>query len=357
MNRFLPSATFPARALGKKLVLVEQVGYVDWMHSIKAADVWDSLEALSFRGIPWLYASVRMGVLRDQSEIRFRGTRKSAIWALRLAMEKANISPTKFDWRRYVKPRRTLAPHTAIGPNQWKPYQNGCLFGCLGWSCDAMDGCASDLVCKNNVCQECTIGCPGMTCNSKTPCQEQYNCVNGRCQSCNPRSDTNDIHAMFDKTATQCPNTVSFPATPICNFCDPKTQSCRGAPCERTTDCDAKEQCEWGLCKPCKEGCLGMQCTSGQSCKSGHCNSFKRCDIPPKVTKPNTGGPVVGRRGPCGPGQDCNRPKGDGGLKPQPVLQGNAHSKGAGEQAAKAAQAGITAKPTTTYYGGKPDWL
>lgn len=335
-----------SRALGKKLLLVEEFSYVDWMHGTKSADIWDQAEALSFRGIPWLYSSVTDGQLKSTSQVKLRGNKNSPVSALKAAVEKANKSPSMFDWSRYVQKPGPTAPHTGISPNPWKPYQGECSFGCLGWLCDAMDGCSSDLLCKNNICQPCDVGCPGMACDAhKSHCQEPYQCFNGVCQACTSRTDLAELHGTCEPTGTQCSKEF-FPTTPICNFCDKRTKSCRGAPCERASDCDADEQCDWGLCKPCTQGCFGMECGSSRHCKTGFCNQYGYCDYPPKAEKKkNTFDRPMGRRAPCGPGQDCNINRQLAGLKPQPVLQGKAHSRGAGDSAAKAR---ATATPTAT---------
>jgi hypothetical protein len=56
-KRFAPGSSLPSRALGKKLLMVENLGYVSSDQSTHPADIWDATEALSFRGIPWVSQS------------------------------------------------------------------------------------------------------------------------------------------------------------------------------------------------------------------------------------------------------------------------------------------------------------
>jgi hypothetical protein len=199
-----------------------------------------------------------------------------------------------------------------------------------------MDGCSPDLVCKNNICEKCTIGCPGMYCDSKTVCQEQYSCVANTCQPCSAR----DVTLSGTTSTTGVGFVEPFATEPICHYCDKRTMSCRGSPCERAADCDTDEQCSWGLCKKCTEGCLGMSCKSYNDCTTGYCNKGK-CDYPKKASWPKTGQQEpMGRRSPCGPGMPCDKKQ--KGVGAQPVFHGQAHSRGAGQSEAE------KVKPTAT---------
>lgn len=55
-NIFLPGNTLTARALGEKLLLVEELGYVNTQTGLlyKKAAIWDQGNALNYRGIPWV---------------------------------------------------------------------------------------------------------------------------------------------------------------------------------------------------------------------------------------------------------------------------------------------------------------
>lgn len=55
-NIFLPGNTLTARALGKKLLMVEEMSYVHTKlgHAYKKQAIWDQGNALNYRGIPWV---------------------------------------------------------------------------------------------------------------------------------------------------------------------------------------------------------------------------------------------------------------------------------------------------------------
>jgi hypothetical protein len=55
-NMFLPGNTLTSRALGKKLLLVEEWAYVPSKAGLnyKKPDIWDQGNALNYRGIPWV---------------------------------------------------------------------------------------------------------------------------------------------------------------------------------------------------------------------------------------------------------------------------------------------------------------
>lgn len=45
------------------------------------------------------------------------------------------------------------------------------------------------------------------------------------------------------------------------------------------------EFCDWGLCKTCVSGCLGMLCKLAMEGKTDHCKTFGKCDYPGKPSK------------------------------------------------------------------------
>jgi hypothetical protein len=56
-NMFVPGNTLTARALGNKLLLVEEMSYMNtrWGLGYKKAAIWDQGNALNYRGIPWVF--------------------------------------------------------------------------------------------------------------------------------------------------------------------------------------------------------------------------------------------------------------------------------------------------------------
>jgi hypothetical protein len=233
--------------------------------------------------------------------------------ALKDVLRRSYTARSNFDWAKYLPapPDANLTSLTAIPLNPYVLEQSDCTFGCEGHLCDAVDGCAPNLICKNSVCQqnaETQPGKMGDRCDSKKVCQEHLHCSKGACQECSvrpsiqpvskrkwanpheaPPEDTsikiiaNDINAscysdsitnIFALSARQ--STLNHP---ICRF--PSTPP-RGNPCEKAAHCDADHYCDWGLCKKCtsSDACLGAKCRSNNKCKTGFCNNFGRCDYP-----------------------------------------------------------------------------
>jgi hypothetical protein len=190
----------------------------------------------------------------------------------------------------------------------------------VGHLCDSADGCTPDLICKNSVCidpPESQPGNVGAVCNSKQVCQEHLPCIKGECQKCisrpsiTPRERGEKLRSYSEKPAIagslheSCHTDVStrFSPDPLLRtlpFCKkplPHTSvEKNGNPCTNAAHCDANEFCDWGLCKLCTEGCLGMVCKSNNKCKTGFCNAFGRCDYPskPKIVS-GPGARAVGR--------------------------------------------------------------
>jgi hypothetical protein len=174
--------------------------------------------------------------------------------------------------------------------NPYIPQQSDCVFGCEGFLCDAADGCRTDLICKNSVCQVPSESQPGKiddVCNSKKVCQEHLQCESGTCQQCESRQTIQPNEPGKPKVAYNDPNAqcshdkdVLLGTRGYCKL--PSTDNARGNPCANAAHCDANQYCDWGLCKLCTEGCLGMVCRSNNKCKTGFCNEFGRCDYPGK---------------------------------------------------------------------------
>lgn len=233
--------------------------------------------------------------------------------ALRDVLQHSYTTRSNFDWTKHLPaPSDTgLTNRTAIPLNPYVLEQSDCTFGCEGHLCDAADGCAPDLICKNSVCMQNSENQPGQVgdrCDSKKVCQEHLRCSDGACQECSvrpsiqpegrkrkwiladePPPDTsnrvvaNDINASCHSDSIQTLFTLSkrrsVQAPPIC--LSPSNPP-RGNPCESATHCDADHYCSWGLCTKCtsSDSCLGAKCRSNNKCKTGYCNDFGRCDYP-----------------------------------------------------------------------------
>lgn len=249
---------------------------------------------------------------------------KFAIGALSDVLTRASSSRSNFNWSKYLPaPSGGLTNLTTLPLNPYIPEQSSCTFGCEGHLCDAADGCRPDLLCKNSICQQPTESQPGKigdACNSKKPCLEHLKCASGSCQQCNSRatiqpSDRRNPVAA-NSLAAQChPDTANAfltPPRPICAL--PSSYSPRGNPCTNAQNCDADQYCDWGLCKRCTEGCLGMKCRSNNKCKTGFCNTNGRCDYAgkPKVLAGLGGQERATTRNRKGAGYNLNAPKGEG---------------------------------------------
>jgi hypothetical protein len=247
--------------------------------------------------------------------------------ALRDVLTRSFTTRSAFNWTRYLPPPVTIIAPTADEVTEqhlrsmltgeksqtWKlkpaglsnvtsiplnPYvleQSDCTFGCEGHLCDAADGCAPDLICKNSVCQQNEESQPGQIgdrCNSKAVCQSHLHCSGGECQSCSPRQtiqpqekrkglprqqrrtvQPNDPNGQCYTDAL--PTLFTLQTTPIC--LPPQHHS---SPCESATHCFANEYCSWGSCTPCtsSDACLGSPCRSNNKCKTGYCNDYGKCD-------------------------------------------------------------------------------
>lgn len=259
-----------------------------------------------------------------------------AIGALTDILTRALRSRSNFNWSKYLPaPSGGLSNLTTLPLNPYILEQSSCTFGCEGHLCDARDGCRPDLLCKNSICQRPSESQPGKIgdkCNSKNPCLEHLSCASGTCQQCKERATIqpwdrrkeNDLnsHNPFRRDPiaansidaqchTDTTNAFFIPPRPLCSL--PSQIDPRGNPCTNAQNCDADQYCDWGLCKRCTEGCLGMKCRSNNKCKTGFCNVHGRCDYPgkPKVVF----GPGGGRgttRSRKGPGYNLNAPKGEG---------------------------------------------
>ncbi|KAF2497625.1 hypothetical protein BU16DRAFT_616239 [Lophium mytilinum] len=309
VNMFLPGNTLTSRLLGNKLLMVEELSYTRTKRGLhyKNADIWDQGNALNYRGIPWLFSSVTEDDEWKTGHVALHRGAGSAMAALTSVLQDASTARSNFDWNRYLPQLQSHAfsPTNLLKANPYIPPQSACTFGCDGWFCDAADGCAPGSVCKNNVCRPCTTGCAGATCdNHRQLCQESMQCVNGTCQECEarksakPKKTSGDPYINFSDPNGSCVSDDPFATTAICQFCDPLARSCRGSPCVKAADCDVDEYCDWGLCKPCTEGCLGMACKTSRGCKTGRCNEFGKCDYPGKMKAPIRPEDVRGRRSP-----------------------------------------------------------
>ncbi|KAF2190576.1 glycoside hydrolase family 5 protein, partial [Zopfia rhizophila CBS 207.26] len=307
---FLPGNTLTARAIGKeKLLLVEEMAYMNSERGIifKKSAVWDQGNALNYRGIPWLYSHVTTKDEGTSSRISILRDPRYAVGALIDVLKRAYTSRSNFNWSKYLPPPKALSNTTLLALNPFIPEQSDCTFGCLGWLCDAADGCEPDLICKNSVCQKPTPPQPGSVgadCNSKNPCREHLTCSSGTCQPCvfrpsiPPTEKRKAVVAGHPDQSCHLDTFYPFQQVRICSSCNPSTQTCRQNPCQRPADCDADQFCDWGICKKCTVGCLGMKCKSNAACKTGFCNSHGRCDYPGKAKKVIGPGAYAGRRGP-----------------------------------------------------------
>lgn len=248
--------------------------------------------------------------------------------ALKDILKRSYTARSNFNWNKYLPPpwsgrtgERTdegewtlkkvgLSNVTEVTLNPYVLEQSDCTFGCEGHLCNAADGCAPDLICKNSVCQQNDESQPGQIgdrCDSKKICQAHLSCSRGECQACVARSSiqpkeprrkpsipghvpredprrnkivandpnaschTDDLLTLFTLAETK----IASEMLPIC--LSPKGRS---NPCENPTHCDANHYCSWGVCTPCtaKDACLGAICRSNNKCKTGFCNSHGRCD-------------------------------------------------------------------------------
>ena len=227
-----------------------------------------------------------------------------------------------------------LSNVTSIPLNPYIIEQSDCTFGCEGHLCDAADGCAPHLLCKNSVCQvpgEAQPGKVGDKCNSKRPCLSHLRCEKGRCGRCSARQTiqpeqrkrkssilglpppqrpgrraiqpndpkgacyTDSLEDLFAVSAMM----AAAQQDPICL---PPTH--HAAPCHSSTHCSANEYCDWGACTPClsTDACLGAPCRSNAKCKTGYCNDHGRCDYPGQKKRIFGPGANAGRRSSRVPG-------------------------------------------------------
>ncbi|KAF2016934.1 glycoside hydrolase family 5 protein [Aaosphaeria arxii CBS 175.79] len=314
-NLFLPGNTLTARAEKEnKLLFVEEMAFTNTklgLHYKKQA-IWDQGAALNLRGIPWLYSHLSMPEKGEGTTSRvdiLRDPKISALGALQDILKRAYTSRSNSDWSTYISPPlQGLTNNTLLPLNPYVPEQSACTFGCLGWLCDSADGCEPDLLCKNSICTKPADSQPGnagATCNSKAVCQEHLRCEDGLCQPCISRvvkqpDDMRKTANVHDDFSYCFPDTHDpFLMRNICLKPQPFGSSLRrGNPCANAMHCDANEFCDWGLCKPCKEGCLGMKCKSSNKCKTGYCNMYGRCDYPGKKKKIHGPGAWAGKTRP-----------------------------------------------------------
>ncbi|KAF2866093.1 hypothetical protein BDV95DRAFT_553223 [Massariosphaeria phaeospora] len=333
-DMFIPGNTLTARALGKKLLLVEEWSYVHTERGMayKKSAIWDQGNALNYRGIPWLYSYVTHSDEGPTARINVLRTPVAAIGALTDILRRAYKSRSTFNWTPYLAPPPTgLSNLTALALNPFIPEQSDCTFGCPGFLCDAPDGCAPSLLCHNSVCcapDDDVPGSVGAACNSKKPCHAHLRCAAKTCQPCSARptlqkrdTRTPSIPGLAPRDTPKrgvpagalhgtCAPSHASPSPfhsslqlPICLSPSPHSHSY--SPCEKPTHCSADESCAWGLCTPCREGeggaCLGAPCKANNKCATGFCNEFARCDYAGQ--KRVVGGPGVRpgwKRGPDG---------------------------------------------------------
>ncbi|KAF2659414.1 glycoside hydrolase family 5 protein [Lophiostoma macrostomum CBS 122681] len=327
-NMFVPGNTLTARALGKKLLLVEEMSYMNtrWGLGYKKAAIWDQGNALNYRGIPWLYSYLTHEDEGTTAKVSTTRADNFAIGALKNGLKRASTARSNFDWSGYLPAPSALSNLTHVPLNPFTPDQSFCTFGCPGYLCDAADGCRPDLICKNSVCTapaETQPGIIGSECNSKATCQEHLRCEDGICQECAARPSIQPIDPVKGKgpfaqmTVAGDPESSChldtdnpFNMRPWCLKPQPfSAPDRRGNPCQSAAHCDANEYCDWGLCKACKDGdaCLGAKCKGNNKCKTGFCNIHGRCDYPAKPKK--ISGSNVRNGGRKGPGWNAG-PKG-----------------------------------------------
>ncbi|KAH5402927.1 hypothetical protein HBI23_191110 [Parastagonospora nodorum] len=305
---FVPGNTLTARMKGKKgedkLLLVEEWSYVHskFGHFYKKEAIFDQGNALNYRGIPWLYS--HLTTLEEGLTARINPLRTEfTSWAaLKDVLQRSYTARSNFDWSKHLPPPpdAALTNVTAVQLNPYIPEQSDCTFGCEGHLCDAADGCAPNLICKNSICQQNTDNQPGKIgdqCNSKKICQTHLRCEKGECQECSVRPSiqpkskrqwTGTDPPPQDPSTKVIPNSLtaschtdSLPTLfshrtphPICLAPTPNN------PCEKASHCDVDSYCNWGVCTRCTSGdsCLGAKCRSNNKCKTGFCNNFGRCD-------------------------------------------------------------------------------
>ena len=379
---FVPGNTLTGRAKGKKkseakLLLVEEWSYMhndDFGLFYKQEAVFDQGNALNYRGIPW----VRSGLLYSMANSKRGGTNETTqlyshlttvhegkstginplrtsytSWtALKQVLKNAQTARSNSDWSSYLSAPFTILPPsedektaqklrsmlTGSSNQEWKirplslsnitsiplnPFvleQADCTFGCEGHLCDAPDGCAPDLLCKNSICTRNTASQPGQTgamCNSKNPCQPHLLCSSGKCSACTTRSTIPFPQSIKNRkrslpneplplptpedaaSLTLKPNSpqgqcytdslphlfASLPARISTSGTNPPPPIClppahHPAPCTQASHCSADEYCSWGTCTACtsSDACLGAPCRSNNKCKTGYCNDHGRCD-------------------------------------------------------------------------------
>lgn len=151
----------------------------------------------------------------------------------------------------------------------------------------------------------CRMKCDGY----KNLCWERTQCIDSICHECVARSDAASLKTACALDEPSRYNSVNpdetcrldepFVQPPICDYCDGSTKECCESPCVKSSEREVDEFCDWGLCKHCTSGCLGMACKSPRGCKTGICSLFGKCDYPRTVGKgPMRDEDFVGRRGP-----------------------------------------------------------
>ncbi|OAG07068.1 uncharacterized protein CC84DRAFT_1117139 [Paraphaeosphaeria sporulosa] len=333
---FLPGNTLTGRATDKKLLLVEEWSYMntDLGLNYKKQAIFDQGNALNYRGIPWIYSHLTFKDEGTSPKISITRESNYAIGALSDVLTRASRSRSNFNWSKYLPaPSGGLSNLTTLPLNLYIPEQASCTFGCEGHLCDAADGCRPSLICKNSICQQPSDSQPGKigdACNSKKPCLSHLKCASGSCQTCNARAtiqpwdrrpdNSYNSHNPFrrdpiaaNSPAAQChPDTANaflVPPRPICS-----SPASRENPCTNAQHCNADQYCDWGLCKACTEGCLGMKCRSNNKCKTGFCNTHGRCDYAgqKKVLAGPGGQGRSTTRNRKGAGYNLGAPKGQG---------------------------------------------
>ena len=176
-----------------------------------------------------------------------------------------------------------------------------------GFSCPALGYGGGELICNP---QTCLVNVD--TCQEAIPCEEDAECESGECNDagfCTPNPCNNDDECL----SGECTD-LGYCTPPVCEedsdcnngFCNQDTGICvPGVPpeCETNDDClegefcnaanicvpqippggecSADDECEFGVCDPELNICLGPDCEDPSDCESGVCDLDVGLCVPP----------------------------------------------------------------------------